>query len=70
MTRADLETPYVGIHELAHATLNFLDEYIEYGFEDMNIRSLDALTPLALLDDSWEAWATRSSILSEPTISN
>ena len=53
MTRADLDGPYVGIHELAHATLNFLDEYVEYGFENMNINSLDKLTPIALLDDTW-----------------
>lgn len=56
ITRGHLRTSYAGMHEIAHATLNFLDEYIEGGFEDMNIRSLDALTPLAQLDGSWGGW--------------
>jgi hypothetical protein len=52
-TRADLDTPYVATHELAHAALNFVDEYVEPGLEEMNIRQLDALTPLLLFDGTW-----------------
>ncbi len=48
MTRNQLENAYAVVHELAHASLNFLDEYIEEGLENMNIRSLDILTPLAI----------------------
>ena len=40
-------------HELAHASMNLLDEYVEHGLEDVNIRQLDVLTPLLLLDASW-----------------
>lgn len=54
-TRIDLTErgAYVPTHELAHAGLNFLDEYVEAGFQDSNIRLLDYLTPLVLLDASW-----------------
>ncbi len=54
-TRYDLDDRggYIASHELAHAGLNFLDEYVEDGFQDINIRSLDVLTPLALLDNTW-----------------
>lgn len=56
VTRGSLSGPYVPIHELAHAALNFQDEYVEKGFEEMSVSSLDALTPLALLDGSWGGW--------------
>ena len=54
-TREDLVSrgAYVPAHELAHAGLNFLDEYVEGGFENLNIAQVDLLTPLILLDDSW-----------------
>ncbi|MDB4970693.1 MAG: hypothetical protein JWN44_6382 [Myxococcales bacterium] len=54
-TRQDLNErgTYITTHELAHAGLNFLDEYVEKGFADLNIRQLDAITPLALFDWSW-----------------
>jgi hypothetical protein len=54
-TREDLleRGAYVPGHELAHAGLNYLDEYVEPGFENLNIAQLDILTPLILLDDSW-----------------
>jgi hypothetical protein len=54
-TRADLNQrgAYITTHELAHAGLNFLDEYVEHGFADLNIRQLDVMTPLALFDWSW-----------------
>jgi hypothetical protein len=44
---------YLPVHELAHAGLNFLDEYVEGGFEDLNISQIDVLTPLALFDSTW-----------------
>lgn len=51
-TRQDLidRAGYIGSHELGHAGLNFLDEYVEEGFENMSITSFDALTPLAIWD--------------------
>lgn len=54
-TRADLNErgSYITTHELAHAGLNFLDEYVEHGFDNLSIRQLDVLTPLALFDGSW-----------------
>jgi hypothetical protein len=54
-TRADLRDrgAYITTHELAHAGLNFLDEYVEQGFQDLNIRQIDAATPLALFDWTW-----------------
>ena len=54
-TRQDLNErgTYITTHELAHAGLNFLDEYVEHGFADLSIRQLDALTPLALFDWTW-----------------
>lgn len=54
-TREDLISrgAYVPGHELAHAGLNYLDEYVEAGFENLNIAQVDLLTPLILLDDSF-----------------
>ena len=54
-TRADLNErgAYITTHELAHAGLNFLDEYVESGFEDLNMRQIDVATPLALFDWTW-----------------
>jgi hypothetical protein len=46
------------LHELAHAGLNFVDEYVEEGFEYLNIRSLDILSPLALFDSTWPGFVT------------
>ncbi len=46
-------SPYVLTHELAHAGLNFLDEYTETGFQDMSVTSLDALSPFLQLDSTW-----------------
>ncbi|MBI2569666.1 MAG: hypothetical protein HYV63_21890 [Candidatus Schekmanbacteria bacterium] len=54
--RDDLNGTYVAAHELAHASLNFLDEYVEAGFDEMSISTLDYLTPLAVLDGSWGGW--------------
>jgi hypothetical protein len=55
MTREHLRSnaSYIASHELAHAGLNFADEYVEAGFEDLSIKQLDIVTPLALLDASW-----------------
>lgn len=53
MTRADLEISYIATHELGHAALNYLDEYVEGGMESANILSLDSLTSLALFDGTW-----------------
>ena len=54
-TRADLNErgSYITTHELAHAGLNYLDEYVEKGFEELSIRQLDVATPLALFDWTW-----------------
>jgi hypothetical protein len=54
-TRGDLDDrgSYITTHEMAHAGLNLLDEYVESGFENLNIRQLDAFTPLALFDWTW-----------------
>lgn len=54
-TRQDLRErgAYVPSHELAHAGLNFLDEYVEGGLENLSIKQIDAATPLALFDGSW-----------------
>ncbi len=46
-------SPYVVTHELAHAGLNYVDEYTEKGLENTNIKSFDVLTPLVQLDGSW-----------------
>jgi hypothetical protein len=48
MTRGDLNNPYTSTHEIGHAGMNFLDEYIESGFENINIRSFDTLSFLTL----------------------
>ena len=54
-TRQDLNErgAYVPSHELAHAGLNYLDEYVESGFQDLSIKQIDLATPLALFDGSW-----------------
>ncbi|MCC6807682.1 MAG: hypothetical protein IT381_09680 [Deltaproteobacteria bacterium] len=49
----DQRGAYLPVHELGHASMNFLDEYVEKGFDDLNIAQLDVLTPLALLDGTW-----------------
>ena len=58
MNRHDLGSGYIGTHELAHAGLNFVDEYVEGGFENLNVRSIDAATPLVLFDGSWSGFIT------------
>ena len=64
-TRADLNErgSYITTHELAHAGLNYLDEYVESGFEELNIRSIDVLTPLALFDWTWGGFVNAISDL-------
>ncbi|MBS2023892.1 MAG: hypothetical protein JST92_15925 [Deltaproteobacteria bacterium] len=54
-TRQDINErgAYVPSHELAHAGLNYLDEYIEGGFQDLSIKQIDVATPLALFDWTW-----------------
>jgi hypothetical protein len=54
-TRQDLNErgAYVPAHELAHAGLNFLDEYVEQGFEELSMKQIDVATPLVLFDGSW-----------------
>ena len=54
-TRQDLveRQAYVPTHELAHASLNFLDEYVEQGFEDLSMKQIDVATPLVLFDWTW-----------------
>ncbi len=58
LTRGDLDSHYVGPHELAHASLNFLDEYIEGGFETMSIKTIDILSPLVLMNGTWKGFTS------------
>lgn len=53
VTRLDLFNLYVPAHEMAHASLNFVDEYIEAGFGSISIKLLDILTPSATLHADW-----------------
>jgi hypothetical protein len=55
MNRAQLASGYIATHELAHAALNFVDEYVEEGFENLSIGTLDAVNPMLRLDGSWSA---------------
>lgn len=54
---------YVPSHELAHAGLNFLDEYVEAGFQDLSIKQIDLATPLVLFDGSWGGFVSAISDL-------
>lgn len=56
MNREDLKSGYIASHELGHAAMNFLDEYVETGLENVNIRSFDVATPLVLFDGSWSGF--------------
>lgn len=47
---------YIVTHELAHATLNFLDEYIEQATKDLNVSQLDAFTGLIQLNGTWSGF--------------
>ncbi|MCC6810630.1 MAG: hypothetical protein IT381_24580 [Deltaproteobacteria bacterium] len=51
--RGDAQSSWVATHEIGHSGMNFLDEYTEWGMEDLSIRSIDVLTPLLLLNASW-----------------
>ena len=62
-TRDDVSTPYIATHELAHAGLNLLDEYVEGGFQNLSINQIDILTPLALWDGSWGGFVNAISDL-------
>ena len=53
INRKNIDGPYVAIHELAHAALNFVDEYTERGLENVNINVLNYLTSQAYFDKSW-----------------
>jgi hypothetical protein len=63
MTRKDLDSGYIATHELGHAAMNFLDEYVEPGMENLNIRSFDIATPLALFNGTWSSAITAISDL-------
>lgn len=59
ITRGNLSGSYTGMHELAHAMLGFLDEYVESGFENTDITTYDIWTPFVTADASWvgvESW--------------
>jgi hypothetical protein len=43
---------YVPTHEMAHAALGFLDEYVEPGFENISIEQLDVLAPRLVFGSS------------------
>jgi len=53
-TLSTLDGDYVPTHELAHAGLNFLDEYIESGFENTRAQSFDVLTSSLLFNRTSE----------------
>lgn len=52
-TRGDAQSSYTPSHEIGHAMLSWVDEYVEDGFENLNITQLDALTPLVLWDGTF-----------------
>jgi hypothetical protein len=62
ITRAQLNSYYLASHEIAHSALNLLDEYVEAGFENMNIRTLDTLSSLAFLSKGWSGWMSGLSV--------
>lgn len=43
---------YIPTHEMAHAALNFLDEYVEPGFENISIEQLEVLAPRLVFGSS------------------
>jgi hypothetical protein len=64
-TRQDLveRGAYVPAHELAHASLNYLDEYVEAGFQDLSMKQIDVATPLVLFDWTWGGFVNAISDL-------
>ena len=52
ITRFDIDSK-VPMHEVAHASFNWLDEYFESSLAQFNITILDPLSPLVQLDSSW-----------------
>jgi hypothetical protein len=61
-TLHDVEaSAYVLTHELAHAGLNYVDEYTEQGLQDQNIHSFDVITPLLQLDGTWSGFVNAIS---------
>ncbi len=58
VTRDDMQSNYVPMHELAHAAIQFLDEYIEPGMESTRATDFDLLTGMVRLDASWNSWAS------------
>ncbi len=52
-TRQDARNGWTATHEFGHSGMDFLDEYVEAGLEDINIRLIDVLSPLLLLNASW-----------------
>ena len=52
VTVADAQGHYIGAHEMGHGLLSWVDEYIEEGFQNMNITQFDIATPLAIWDGS------------------
>ncbi len=49
-----IESAYVTTHEIAHSLLNWADEYVEHGFEDLSINSTEVFTPFLKLGDEWD----------------
>lgn len=58
IARNDVGSSYVGPHELGHAMLSYVDEYVEPGLENMNIAGFDVLTPFLLFNGSWASLQT------------
>jgi hypothetical protein len=50
ITALDAQGTYIGPHELGHGLMSWVDEYVEAGFENMNITQFELLTPLAIWD--------------------
>jgi len=53
MTKKDMANSYVPSHETAHGMLNFLDEYVEGGLENVSVKSFDALSSFAAFGEGW-----------------
>ncbi|MBT6325261.1 MAG: hypothetical protein HOJ35_04780 [Bdellovibrionales bacterium] len=56
MTSAQSKSSYIGTHEVAHAALDFLDEYVESGFENLNISLMNKLSAMAVYEKGWSGF--------------
>ncbi|HAZ11275.1 MAG: hypothetical protein A2X86_20645 [Bdellovibrionales bacterium GWA2_49_15] len=54
VTKTDVKSSYLVSHETAHGGLNFLDEYVEPGFTNLNIHSVDVMSAFAAFGEGWD----------------